>query len=72
MNRLPRSVSLTEHHVAVKHEPERGPLPWRYAVVSGGEVAQIGECASREEAYACALATLRGMVALERIRRIAR
>jgi len=61
-----------EHFVRVEHVPYRRALPWSYAVVSESGVQQAGAVATREQAYACALSTLKGMLALERIRRLAR
>ena len=39
-------------------------LPWHYAVVR--ERVVCGWCTSREQAWVCALATLRGMMRCER------
>lgn len=45
---------------------------WAYAVGDLDGLEQLGEVDTREEAYACAMATLRGMIALDRLRRLAR
>lgn len=67
-----RANTAVEHFVRVEHVAYRTKLPWSYAVVTRSGAQQAGACASREEAYACALSTLRGMIALERIRSLSR
>ena len=68
-----RTESATRFRVCVSEADSEASPSYRFAAAVSGpdRIAHVAFAPTREQAWSLALATLRGMIALERLRKLA-